>query len=779
MSTPYFNKFTSDLHVMTFSLDDNSFEDYNLDTFQKKEGLGADIVPVSSEEISGSFTNNEELDSLNQDDFSFTESINPQTPKSKETDANEYISPYPEINKIFSEFDEEVSNLLLKDPSITLADDEESSDPMENARISLKRYVTAPLGMNEVISDNSKAEPSIEEITIPTEEPSEVLAPEPVLDAVDEVPIPAFENNTEDAFAAFDQSLQEEIPSYSQPATQDLSENPIEEITFVSEDEVDEDEVEIIKAKIVSVDHVEELDPIVEKNQSVSLENIEEFDKMIQENPTISDTPLENSEEEETVMDPIRDEIQEEVLSSSVENLIEEELPEISQVSNSHDNSYHYGEDIKKIAETAFTPLPSENDENGEFEMSKHFQDIDLETINHIIPADSNELNEYHMEDSEDLLDDEILSYTNAVTNTSPEINETETNLEGFDLSAPEYEAEMQGFADELAGPSIEEFNATDEEVLERVNISDQDAFTAQLDAEIEEMMRSAKEDSSEIPNVSDQDSFTQQLDAEIEAMVNGQSNVDLDAQDAFTKQLDEEILEMSKEFKDIDLETINYILPSNSNELNEYIDMDREDILDDEILSLSQETIMDHSDDNFISQAENDSKLLTEQIVEENYTLEPVTIDTSSFESNIEESEIEENPEEIKVHEVVFAPEDDTFETVVESTPLELSKELNEDDLSFDQDLMNKISELNKSISQESITTPTSNIIDEDILEQFNQNTQPDTETKTSLSKEELKAMMSEIDELFDHLPDAKIEELSQKNFYHLYIKFLDELGV
>ncbi|MGL5955758.1 MAG: hypothetical protein ACRC0X_04035 [Brevinema sp.] len=74
----------------------------------------------------------------------------------------------------------------------------------------------------------------------------------------------------------------------------------------------------------------------------------------------------------------------------------------------------------------------------------------------------------------------------------------------------------------------------------------------------------------------------------------------------------------------------------------------------------------------------------------------------------------------------------------------------------------------------------PSPNNISIDLLQQLN-NSIPtaSTPTFTDLSLSEVKDIMKEIDELLGALPDEKIEELAHKEFYHNYIKFLDDLGI
>ncbi|MGL5722310.1 MAG: hypothetical protein ACRCY4_07925, partial [Brevinema sp.] len=48
-----------------------------------------------------------------------------------------------------------------------------------------------------------------------------------------------------------------------------------------------------------------------------------------------------------------------------------------------------------------------------------------------------------------------------------------------------------------------------------------------------------------------------------------------------------------------------------------------------------------------------------------------------------------------------------------------------------------------------------------------------------TSLSRDELASVMSEIDILLEYLPNHKIEELAHKDFYFLYLRLLDDLGI
>ena len=65
------------------------------------------------------------------------------------------------------------------------------------------------------------------------------------------------------------------------------------------------------------------------------------------------------------------------------------------------------------------------------------------------------------------------------------------------------------------------------------------------------------------------------------------------------------------------------------------------------------------------------------------------------------------------------------------------------------------------------------------DMLDQLNASMPVSSSSLTNLAPSEIKNMMREIDNLLELLPDDKIEELSQKDFYHTYIRFLDDLGI
>ncbi|MGL4677283.1 MAG: hypothetical protein ACRCWI_06415 [Brevinema sp.] len=73
-----------------------------------------------------------------------------------------------------------------------------------------------------------------------------------------------------------------------------------------------------------------------------------------------------------------------------------------------------------------------------------------------------------------------------------------------------------------------------------------------------------------------------------------------------------------------------------------------------------------------------------------------------------------------------------------------------------------------------------TKNDISMDLLQQLNNNiATTSTPMFADLNLHEVKEIMKEIDELLGALPDEKIEELAHKEFYHNYIKFLDDLGI
>ncbi len=69
---------------------------------------------------------------------------------------------------------------------------------------------------------------------------------------------------------------------------------------------------------------------------------------------------------------------------------------------------------------------------------------------------------------------------------------------------------------------------------------------------------------------------------------------------------------------------------------------------------------------------------------------------------------------------------------------------------------------------------------ISSDMLSQLNSAIPSSSgESFTQLTKDEVRELMINIDNLLEFLPEEKIEELSQQDFYHNYIKFLDDLEV
>ncbi|MGL4562092.1 MAG: hypothetical protein ACRCV0_07400, partial [Brevinema sp.] len=201
-------------------------------------------------------------------------------------------------------------------------------------------------------------------------------------------------------------------------------------------------------------------------------------------------------------------------------------------------------------------------------------------------------------------------------------------------------------------------------------------------------------------------------------------SVIDLVAQDKFTSELDQEINEMTKEFERIDLETINQVMPHNSNELDEF-NTETEDLNNSYIDIIPNNITNDTMHDQI-----NDQNLRLNQ---ENKVKKENNINFLSSEGLI-------SPEYLK--------------TNIDKITHDFQLEKNDTDHSLGL---------------------TSSSLSDKLTHSIGLNSSP----SISLSNKELRSMMKEIDELLEFLPDEKIEELSQKKFYHLYIKLLDELGL
>ncbi|MGL4563556.1 MAG: hypothetical protein ACRCVW_06870, partial [Brevinema sp.] len=192
-------------------------------------------------------------------------------------------------------------------------------------------------------------------------------------------------------------------------------------------------------------------------------------------------------------------------------------------------------------------------------------------------------------------------------------------------------------------------------------------------------------------------------------------SVIDLVAQDKFTSELDQEINEMTKEFERIDLETINQVMPHNSNELDE-----------------------------FNTETEDLNNSYTDII--------PNNITNDTMHDRIEDKVKKENNINFLSSEGLISPE--YLKTNIDKITHDFQLEKND---------------TNNSLGF------TSSLLSDKLTHSIGLN----SSQSISLSNKELRSMMKEIDELLEFLPDEKIEELSQKKFYHLYIKLLDELGL
>ena len=239
------------------------------------------------------------------------------------------------------------------------------------------------------------------------------------------------------------------------------------------------------------------------------------------------------------------------------------------------------------------------------------------------------------------------------------------------------------------------------------------------------------------------------------------------------------------------------------------------EDPIDDEEeLSLGEITIddivisedpIDDEEELSLGEITIDDIVISEDPIEEEeeLSLGEITIDDIVISEDPIDDEEELSLGEITIDDIVISedPIDDEEELslgeitiddiVISEDPIEEEEELSLEEIVVDEMIISEDSINNEdeedsldevSIDDIVIDAPVeedASSISIDLLQQLNQSMPVSSSYLTNLSKDDIIEMMKEIDNLLEFLPDEKIEELSRKDFYHTYIRFLDDLGI
>ncbi len=226
------------------------------------------------------------------------------------------------------------------------------------------------------------------------------------------------------------------------------------------------------------------------------------------------------------------------------------------------------------------------------------------------------------------------------------------------------------------------------------------------------------------------------------------------------------------------------------SEESNEILNLD--DVITDNITpsdstilennTISEETSEDISEDNDISFSDIIEDIDTEEPVEHTETSEELqleeTSEDTSEDNDISFSDIIEDIDTEEPVEHTETPEELQLEETSESEEIEIveyTEETVENTATSSEEILEELEEI--AIEKPAMSSAGISL---DMLSQLNSSIPTGSENSfTQLTKDEVKDLMSEIDNLLEYLPEEKIEELSHKDFYHNYIRFLDDLGI
>lgn len=222
--------------------------------------------------------------------------------------------------------------------------------------------------------------------------------------------------------------------------------------------------------------------------------------------------------------------------------------------------------------------------------------------------------------------------------------------------------------------------------------------------------------------------------------------------------------------------------ISSSNNDLDQiFADFDKEvhQVFQDiplEEISISYKNNELATDDNFAQQIEN---IISPDINDDDNFSTPITPDISDYTINTSTL----TPQDEIDHLTNFIPqeleENKISLNLSEFNNIAIEEEEEEEILEYEKEDSKPTTIEIDDIHPTEIMIPQEKSISEDTLTFLNTSIPMSSSPFTTLSKEEFTQVLRELDTLLEFLPDSKIEELIHKDFYHLYIRLMDELGI
>ncbi|GIX43078.1 MAG: hypothetical protein KatS3mg129_2811 [Leptospiraceae bacterium] len=296
---------------------------------------------------------------------------------------------------------------------------------------------------------------------------------------------------------------------------------------------------------------------------------------------------------------------------------------------------------------------------------------------------------------------------------------------------------------------------------IKKIEVSDEDLY----EEDIEDQVSDYKIEPIEI-DIGD--------DLEIESQKAQEQSLEIqEKQDITKEELDDEPISLS----DDELDNILSDLPEEEISEEQSVDTHEESDIQDELIITDDElakTIISDTEEtklpplSEVELEEDDSISLTPEELEEIVSSEDINEITEELKEEIEEdlSNIKEEPKDIENIEIPEPIFDDNSEETISLT---------------DDELKNIVGELQTS---EEISIPEPEIYESKAQQQIDQQQKreqltDDLEKETGIKKEELKKIIAYLDSLFDQLPEETIKEFSRSEYFNLYKKVIESLGI
>jgi hypothetical protein len=458
---------------------------------------------------------------------------------------------------------------------------------------------------------------------------------------------------------------------------------------------------------------------------------------------------------------------------------------------NQQSNQVNTEESLSIDFDTLDLPdLPPELQDFSDFEINEPTKDNqDQESISEEVSLSDEELdNIIGLPDVEE--ESKELVEAPEIENIEPEeeLEKEEVSLSDEELDniigLPDVEEESKELVE---APEIENIEPEDQLEKKEVSLSDEELDNIIGLPDVEEGSKELVE-APEIENIESEDQLEKEelslSDEELE-----EDSLDELKVEPIEIDLAEENINENNHLKEDDSQEL---LPVNQedvvlNDIDEPINLSEdelEDILGDASESESNEPLELKISDDELSQkivSEEDTSLppLSEVEIEED---DSISLTPEELENIVSNEDIEVISEELKdelEQEATYKQDLEEINNIEIPTPI--FEDNTEETISLtDDELKNIVGELEESVE---ISIPEPEIYDVKTSQQIRQEKREqltdDLEKETGIKKEELKKVIAYLDSLFDQLPEETIRAFSKSEYFNLYKKIIEGLGI